>query len=89
MCLLLLLSGCSGSRTAPVPVVVTPLPIDAELLAETPVPVRPAPFTYGASVVWNATLLTALGQCNRDKNDARQQDLKRIEIYGRRPASGG
>jgi len=69
-------------------VAVTPLPIDAELLAKTPVPVRPAPFTYGASVVWNAALLLALGQCNRDKSDARQQDLKRTEIYGSRPASG-
>ncbi|WP_458793455.1 Rz1-like lysis system protein LysC, partial [Citrobacter portucalensis] len=59
----MLLSGCSGLKPAPVPVVITPLPIDAELLADTPVPARPAPFTYGASVVWNAALLLALGQC--------------------------
>lgn len=66
-----------------------PLPIDAELLEETPVPVRQRPFTYGASVAWGAALVLALGQCNRDKADARQQDLKRTEIYGSRPAPGG
>ncbi|AXF78866.1 peptidase [Erwinia tracheiphila] len=87
--LTLLLSGCSGSKPAPVPVVVIPPAIDAELLTETPVPPRPLPFSYGASVKWNASLLTALGQCNRDKADARQQDLTRTEVYGRRPDSGG
>ncbi|EAB1947879.1 peptidase [Salmonella enterica subsp. enterica serovar Waycross] len=87
--LTLLLSGCSGSKPVPAPVVVIPPAIDTELLTGTPVPPRPSPFSYGASVKWNASLLMALEQCNRDKNDARQQDLKRTEVYGRRPDSGG
>ncbi|WP_425280998.1 Rz1-like lysis system protein LysC [Mixta intestinalis] len=63
--------------------------IDAELLAPTPVPAMPVPFLWRSSLLWNADLLTALGQCNRDKAAARQQDEQRKRIYGRQAPGAG
>ncbi|MDI8746191.1 hypothetical protein MJM83_29070, partial [Salmonella enterica subsp. enterica serovar Montevideo] len=41
----------------------------------------PQPLTWGASLLWNADLLMALGQCNRDKASVREQETRRKEIY--------
>ncbi|WP_418337713.1 hypothetical protein [Serratia fonticola] len=60
---LLIISGCS--KTQPVPV--HPPKINPELTADTPVPKTPTPLLYGDSLVLNAQLFVALGQCNRDK----------------------
>lgn len=63
--------------------------IDPDLLAATPVPAMPTPFRWRSSLLWNADLLVAIGQCNRDKAAALQQDEKRTEIYGQKPDAGG
>ncbi|EPR6287930.1 Rz1-like lysis system protein LysC [Escherichia coli] len=70
LCLLPLLSGCGSTRTVYVQVPAVPLP--ANLTAETPQPVIPDPLTYGGSLDLNVSLLSALGQCNRDKVDLRE-----------------
>ncbi|HFK5269858.1 TPA: peptidase [Escherichia coli] len=70
LCLLPLLSGCGSTRTVYVQVPAAPLP--ANLTAETPQPVIPDPLTYGGSLDLNVSLLSALGQCNRDKVDLRE-----------------
>nr|DAI67096.1 MAG TPA: hypothetical protein [Caudoviricetes sp.] len=72
LCLLQLLTGCGSTRTVYVPVPVVPLP--ANLIAETPQPAIPDPLTYGTSLDWNVSLLSALGQCNIDK-----ASIKKIE----------
>ncbi|HDS4874383.1 TPA: hypothetical protein QHY04_004306, partial [Citrobacter koseri] len=83
--LLPLLTSCAGSNNTPaLPVVISPQ-IDTELTEETPVPAMPLPFTYRASLFWNADLLLALGQCNRDKASIREQDDRRKELYEQRP----
>lgn len=70
LCLLPLLTGCGSTRTVYVQVPAVPLP--ANLTAETPQPVIPDPLTYGGSLDLNVSLLSALGQCNRDKVDLRE-----------------
>lgn len=89
LCLPLLLTGCGNSKNAPVPSVVILPETDAELTEATPVPPMPQPLTWGASLLWNADLLMALGQCNRDKASVREQETRRKEIYERRPEPGG
>ncbi|WP_455432000.1 Rz1-like lysis system protein LysC [Tenebrionicola larvae] len=89
LCLPLLLTSCKNLNALPAsPVVLSPQ-IDPELLAPTPVPVMPAPFLWRSALLWNADLLTALGQCNRDKTAARQQNEQRKRIYGRPDPGAG
>ncbi|BDH45742.1 peptidase [Salmonella enterica subsp. enterica serovar Choleraesuis] len=73
--LLAQLTGCGSTRTVYVPAPVVPLP--ASLTAETPQPVIPQPLTWGDSLDLNVSLLSALGQCNRDKADIRQAEQQR------------
>ncbi|EPY4803001.1 Rz1-like lysis system protein LysC [Klebsiella pneumoniae] len=75
LCLLAQLNGCSNTRTVYVKVPVVPLP--ASLTAETPYPDIPDKMTWGQSLDLNVSLLSALGQCNRDKADIRQAEKKR------------
>lgn len=75
LCLLAQLSGCNNSRTVYVKVPVVPLP--ASLTANTPQPEIPDNLTWGQSLDLNVSLLSALGQCNRDKTDIRQAESKR------------
>ena len=70
-----LLSGCGSTRTVYVSIPVVPLP--ATLTAETPYPDIPDNMTWGNSLNLNVSLLSALGQCNRDKADIRQAEKKR------------
>nr|WP_255668926.1 peptidase [Buttiauxella sp. A2-C1_F] len=65
--LLAQLSGCSSTKTVYVPV--PPLQLPASLTAETPYPYIPDNMTWGGSLDLNVSLLSALGQCNRDKVD--------------------
>ncbi|MCU3855382.1 Rz1 lytic protein [Enterobacter roggenkampii] len=51
------------------------LPVN--LTAETPYPVIPDPMSWGQSLDLNVSLLSALGQCNRDKADIREAEKKR------------
>jgi hypothetical protein len=74
LCLLAQLSGCNNSRTVYVKVPVVPLP--ASLTADTPQPEIPDNLTWGQSLDLNVSLLSALGQCNRDKADIRQAERK-------------
>ncbi|EPK1684168.1 Rz1-like lysis system protein LysC [Klebsiella aerogenes] len=74
LCLLAQLSGCSNTRTVYVKVPVVPLP--ASLMVETPIPEVPDGLTWGQSLDLNVILLSALGQCNRDKADIRQAVAK-------------
>ncbi|EPF4857803.1 MULTISPECIES: Rz1-like lysis system protein LysC [Escherichia] len=80
LCLLPLLIGCGSTRTVYVSTPVTPLP--TSLISETPIPLIPDPLTYGASLNLNASLLSALGQCNTDKSHIRaivqQQRVQRL-----------
>ncbi|WP_312715335.1 peptidase [Escherichia coli] len=69
LCLLPLLTGCGSTRTVYVSTPVAPL--STSLTSETPSPIIPSPLTYGASLDLNASLLSALGQCNRDKKAIR------------------
>ncbi|EOY9168619.1 Rz1 lytic protein [Raoultella ornithinolytica] len=73
--LLAQLSGCSNTKTVYVKVPVVLLP--ANLTAETPYPDIPDKMTWGESLDLNVSLLSALGQCNRDKADIRQAETKR------------
>lgn len=66
------ISGCSNTRTVYVKVPAVPLP--ASLIAETPKPEIPDSLTWGESLDLNVSLLSALGQCNRDKADIRQAE---------------
>ena len=75
LCLLAQLSGCNNSRTVYVKVPVVPLP--ANLTADTPQPEIPDNLTWGQSLDLNVSLLSALGQCNRDKADIRKSDESR------------
>lgn len=75
LCLLAQLSGCSNMRTVYVKVPVVPLPVN--LTAETPYPAIPDPMSWGQSLDLNVNLLSALGQCNRDKADIREAEKKR------------
>lgn len=75
MCLLAQLSGCSNTRTVYVKVPVVPLP--ASLTADTQQPEIPDNLTWGESLDLNVSLLSALGQCNRDKADIRQAEKER------------
>nr|WP_142905887.1 Rz1 lytic protein [Klebsiella pneumoniae] len=75
LCLLAQLSGCSNTKTVYVTVPVVPLP--SSLTAETPYPDIPDKMTWGQSLDLNVSLLSALGQCNRDKADIRQAETKR------------
>ena len=45
--------------------------------ADTPQPEIPDNLTWGQSLDLNVSLLSALGQCNRDKTDIRQAESKR------------
>ncbi|WP_431355065.1 Rz1-like lysis system protein LysC [Klebsiella pneumoniae] len=73
--LLAQLSGCSNTKTVYVKVPVVPLP--ANLTAETPYPDIPDKMTWGESLDLNVSLLSSLGQCNRDKADIRQAEKQR------------
>lgn len=73
--LLAQLSGCSNTKTVYVKVPVVPLP--ANLTAETPYPDIPDKMTWSESLDLNVSLLSALGQCNRDKADIRQAEMKK------------
>nr|WP_228704999.1 Rz1 lytic protein [Klebsiella michiganensis] len=75
LCLLAQLSGCSNTKTVYVKVPVVPLPFS--LTAETPYPGIPDNMTWGDSLDLNVSLLSALGQCNRDKADIRQAEKER------------
>ncbi len=75
LCLLAQLSGCNNTRTVYVKVPAVPLP--ASLTADTPQPEIPDNLTWGQSLDLNVSLLSALGQCNRDKADIRQAERKR------------
>jgi hypothetical protein len=48
------------------------VPLPASLTADTPQPEIPDNLTWGQSLDLNVSLLSALGQCNRDKADIRQ-----------------
>ncbi|MEB1023581.1 peptidase [Citrobacter freundii] len=72
--LMQLLTGCANTRTVYVKVPVVPLP--ANLTAETPYPAIPEPMSWGQSLDLNVGLLSALGQCNRDKADIREIEKK-------------
>ncbi|SYC75360.1 Uncharacterised protein [Klebsiella pneumoniae] len=76
LCLLAQLSGCNNSRTVYAKVPVVPLP--ASLTADTPQPEIPDNLTWGESLDLNVSLLSALGQCNRDKSDIRQAEKERL-----------
>lgn len=52
------------------------VPLPASLTAETPYPDIPDNMTWGNSLNLNVSLLSALGQCNRDKADIRQAEKK-------------
>ncbi|WP_418347340.1 peptidase [Serratia fonticola] len=65
---LLIISGCSNTQLVPV----YPPKINPELTAATPIPKTPTPLLYGDSLVLNAQLFVALGQCNRDKAAIRE-----------------
>ncbi|WP_270104122.1 Rz1 lytic protein [Klebsiella aerogenes] len=78
LCLLVQLSGCSNTRTVYVKVPIVPLP--ASLMTETPQPHIPDSMTWGQSLNLNVSLLSALGQCNRDKADIRQAEKKRAGL---------
>ncbi|WP_446681898.1 Rz1-like lysis system protein LysC [Enterobacter kobei] len=69
------LSGCNNTRTVYVRVPVVPLPVN--LTAETTYPAIPEPMSWGQSLDLNTSLLSALGQCNRDKADIREAEKKR------------
>ncbi|EPF7165648.1 TPA: Rz1-like lysis system protein LysC [Escherichia coli] len=79
LCLLQLLTGCGNTRTVYVQAPVVPLP--ANLTAETPQPAIPEPLTYGDSLDLNVSLLSALGQCNRDKADIWKVELSRTSHF--------
>ncbi|WP_419792569.1 hypothetical protein ACN09C_14690 [Serratia fonticola] len=70
---LLIISGCSKTQLVPV----YPPKINPELTAATPVPKTPTPLLYGDSLVLNAKLFVALGQCNRDKTAIRETESTR------------
>ncbi|EAO1206249.1 peptidase [Salmonella enterica] len=88
LCLPVLLTSCNSLKSTPAPFPVSPPPIDAELTEPTGIPPMPMPFLWRSSLLWNADLLLALGQCNRDKASIREQDNQRKEIYERRPGTG-
>lgn len=75
LCLLAQLSGCSNTRTVYVKVPVVPLPVS--LTADTPQPEIPDNLTWGQSLDLNVSLLSALGQCNRDKAAIRKIESSR------------
>ena len=75
LCLLAQLIGCSNTRTVYVKAPAVPLP--ASLTADTPQPEIPDNLTWGQSLDLNVSLLSALGQCNRDKADIRQAEKQR------------
>ncbi|VGP71179.1 hypothetical protein SB5531_00804 [Klebsiella variicola] len=75
LCLLAQLSGCSNTRTVYVKAPVVPLP--ASLTADTPQPAIPDSLTWVQSLDLNVSLLSALGQCNRDKAGIRQAEKQR------------
>ncbi|WP_080957846.1 Rz1-like lysis system protein LysC [Klebsiella aerogenes] len=72
LCLLVQLSGCNNTRTVYVKVPLVPLP--ASLTAKTPQPEIPESMTWGESLDLNVRLLSALGQCNRDKADIQRAE---------------
>ncbi|WP_420028730.1 Rz1-like lysis system protein LysC [Klebsiella quasipneumoniae] len=75
LCLLAQLSGCSNTRTVYVKVPVVQLP--SSLTTDTPQPEIPNNLTWGQSLDLNVSLLSALGQCNRDKGDIRLAEKQR------------
>ncbi|VDR28564.1 Uncharacterised protein [Raoultella terrigena] len=75
--LLAQLSGCSNTKIVYVKVPLVQLP--ASLTAETPYPDIPDKMTWGQSLDLNVSLLSVLGQCNRDKADIRNAESKRLQ----------
>ncbi|WP_445468514.1 Rz1-like lysis system protein LysC [Klebsiella variicola] len=53
------------------------VPLPASLTADTPQPEIPDSLTWGQSLDLNVRLLSALGQCNRDKADLRRAETFR------------
>ncbi|HBY8899428.1 Rz1-like lysis system protein LysC [Klebsiella pneumoniae] len=53
------------------------MPLPSSLTAETPYPDIPDKMTWGQSLDLNVSLLSALGQCNRDKADIRRSEIFR------------
>ncbi|MGE6094951.1 Rz1-like lysis system protein LysC [Klebsiella pneumoniae] len=51
--------------------------ISADLTADTPLPRMDVPFTWQASLEFNAKLYSALGQCNLDKAGIRSIEERR------------
>jgi len=70
-------TGCGTTRTVYVPVPV--VPIAENITADTPVPDVPEQMTWGQSLDLTIHLLSALGQCNRDKADIRAIELERAK----------
>lgn len=75
LCLLAQLSGCTKERIVYVPAPVVPLP--ADLTADCPYPEIPNPLTWAGSLLLNEELLTALGDCNKDKASIRKAEKER------------
>ncbi|MCP5934240.1 Rz1 lytic protein, partial [Klebsiella pneumoniae] len=53
------------------------VPLPASLMAETAQPEIPDSMTWGQSLNLNVSLLSALGQCNRDKADIKKAEQLR------------
>ncbi|QEW34372.1 peptidase [Erwinia billingiae] len=70
---LLTISGCTQTVYVPVP----QPKISADLTAPTPIPPIPTPLLWQDSLVLNANLLTAIGQCNIDKAAIRKFEESR------------
>nr|WP_306588136.1 peptidase [Hafnia paralvei] len=73
--LLMLLSGCRSTRTVYVQVPMIPLP--SNLTSETPRPEVPNSMSWSSSLLLNARLYSALGQCNLDKTSIRRIEEQR------------
>ncbi|WP_071608830.1 hypothetical protein [Entomohabitans teleogrylli] len=71
----LLLSACATTRIKYV--TLPPAPLHSHLLAATPLPDVPEPFTWGSCVELNVQLYSALGQCNLDKEAVRKIEKER------------
>lgn len=74
----LMLGACGKTQTVYVPAPVVPISFD--LIADTSPPGMMVPFTWQASLVLNAQLYMALGQCIQDKAGIRKIESNRNEL---------
>ncbi|EPM7484630.1 Rz1-like lysis system protein LysC [Enterobacter hormaechei] len=74
----LMLRACGKTQTVYVPAPVVPISFD--LIADTSPPGMLVPFTWQASLVLNAQLYMALGQCIQDKAGIRKIESNRNEL---------